>query len=560
MNNPWKFLKDEIASEVKKITKADVFSDIEEPTMPDYGDLSLPCFNMSKKFQASPTEISEDLAGRLKIKYITKIKAIGPYVNFYVDWNAFGNDILKAITKTYGKNNIGKNKKVMVEFSAVNTNKPLHIGHARNCAIGDSLANIMKKVGYKVTKANYPGDIGLHIAKTIYAYKYWFNGKKPTGKTDHFVGELYTLFEEKMVENPELEEKAREILRKWENGDKEIINIWKKINKWAIDGQEKTYKRLGIKFDNVMYESQFTETGKDFIPKLLAKGFAFKGETGEIVADTEKFGIPNFIILRSDGTSLYQTKELAVIESKFKKYKLDQSINVVGREQELYFQQVYKLLELLGSKTAGKSHHLAYGLVMLPEGKMSGRKGKVVFIDELLDDVKESIYKVIKNKFPKKKAEDIAEKVAIGAIKYALLKLSPDRNIMFNKEEIIRYEGDTGPYLQYTYARANSILNKEKIKGKIDASLLTDPREITLLKILAKYPLVLEKSARDMKPNYLANYLYMLTENFNNFYQNVPVLKAESELVKARLKLVESVKTVIESGLNLLGIPVLEKM
>jgi arginyl-tRNA synthetase len=197
---------------------------------------------------------------------------------------------------------------------------------------------------------------------------------------------------------------------------------------------------------------------------------------------------------------------------------------------------------------------------MLPEGKMSGRKGNVVFIDDLIDDIRESIYKVIKDKFPKKKAEEISEKVAIGAIKYALIKLSPDRNVMFNKEEIIRYEGDTGPYLQYTYARANSILKKEKIKGTIDASLLKDEREIMLLKILAKYPLILEKAARDMKPNYLANYLYMLTENFNNFYQNVPVLKAEPELVKARLKLVESVKTVIESGLNLLGIPVLEKM
>ena len=561
MLNPWDQLKLEISKQVKTITKADVFDLIEEPTILGRGDLSLPCFALSKQFPASPQEIAEDLGSKIKSKYFSKVDVIGPYVNFHVDWNQFTKTFLGKIDSKYGKTNYGKKQKVMIEFSNANTNKPLHIGHARNCVLGSSLANIMTAAGFNVIKTDYTGDIGLHIAKTIYAYDHWAKKKKPSEKPDHYIGDLYVMFSQKMEKDPELEEKAREVLRLWEDGDKKTRETWKKLNKWAVEGQQETFKRYGIKFDVRFSESQFDKSGKEFVNKLLKQGDAFKGDEGQIVANLEKYGIPNMVLLRSDGTSLYVTKEFALIDTKFKKYNPSQSINVVAREHELYFQQVFKLMELLKHKAGGKSHHLSYGLVMLPEGKMSGRKGEAIYIDNLIDDIKADVLKLIIKKFPKKKAEEVAEKVALSAIKYSLIKMSPERNVMFNKKEITRYEGDTGPYLQYTYARASSILSKAGTKkGKTDVSLLTDPREITIIKLLAKYPSIVDKAARELRPHYIANYLYTLAENFNNFYQNVPVLKGEEKLKLARLKLIQATKTTIGNGLGLLGISSLEKM
>ncbi|MBU3905071.1 MAG: arginine--tRNA ligase [Nanoarchaeota archaeon] len=561
MQTPWTDLKKEIAKQVKKITKIDVSNLIEEPNILGHGDLALPCFALSKQFKISPNEISEDLAGQIKIKYFNKIESLGPYVNFYIDWNLFGKNILKEINKDYGKTKIDKNKNVMVEFSTANTNKSLHIGHTRNIVIGDSLSKIMSAAGFNVIKVDYMGDIGLHIAKTIYAYDHWGKGKAPKEKPDVYIGKLYSMFAKRMDKKPELELKAREVLKKWEEGDKETRKTWIKLKKWALEGINETYNRFGIKFDHVYYESEFEESGKKFVDTMLKKQIAFKAEEGQIVANLEKYGIPNFIILRSDGTSLYQTKELGLIDEKFTKYKLFKSINVVGREQELYFEQCYKVMDLLNHKSAGKCHHLSYGLVMGTEGKMSGRTGEAVFLDNLLDDTKKIIMRVVSKKYKKKEAEKIAEDVAVGAIKYALIKYSPDRSIMFDQKEITKYEGDTGPYLQYTYARANSILKKAKrIPKNYDATLLTNEREIGLIKLIARYPEFIEKSARELRPHHMANYAYMLAETFNNFYQTLPVIGKDVELESARLKLVDSVKTVLGNSLSLLGIPLLDKM
>lgn len=560
MLNPWDMLKMEINKQVKKISKAEVFNLIEEPSMIGRGDLSLPCFALSKIFPATPQEIAEDLGNKIKSKYFSKIETSGPYVNFYIDWTVFSKSFMDKINKDYGKSSMGKNKKVMIEFSNANTNKPLHIGHARNCVIGNTLSNAMTATGFNVIKTDYTGDIGLHIAKTIYAYNHWAKKKKPDKKSDHYIGGLYVMFSKKMDKNPNIEERAREVLRLWESNDKKIRETWKKLNTWAAEGQQETFKRFGIKFDIRFSESQFNKSGKEFVDKLLKEGHAFKGDEGQIVANLEGYGLPNTILLRSDGTSLYITKEFALIDEKFKRYNLSQSINVVAREHELYFQQLFKLMELLNHKSSGKSHHLSYGHVMLPGGKMSGRTGGAIYLDDLIDDIKKSILKIVSSKFKKKEADDIAEKVAISAIKYALVKMSPERNILFDKKEITRYEGDTGPYLQYTYTRANSIIKKAGSVRGGDISNLTDQREIAIIKLLAKYPSIIEKSARELKPHYIANYLYMLAENFNNFYQNVPVLKAEQKLMSSRLKLVKATKTVMGNGLDLLGIAPLEKM
>ena len=548
MQNHWKFLKQEIA---KHLDVGE--NEIEEPK--EFGDFAFPCFNLSKKMRKPPQEIAKELESEIKLPNMG-VKAIGPYLNFYVKWENFGNDFLKHVNEKYGFSNSLKNQEIMIEFSQPNTNKPMHIGHMRNTALGDSLCHILKICGSKVIRANYYGDIGLHVAKTILAYIKWGKNRKPNKKPDHFIGDFYTRFINMEGKDKGLEEGAREILRKWEQDDKETIKLWKTLKNWCLKGFEETYKNLNISFDVVFFESDFERIGKDIAKRLLEKKIAFKSETGEVVADLEKHGIPNCVILRSDGTSLYSTKDLALGMHKFEKYGIDKSIYVVGSEQNLYLRQVFKLLELLGYENAKNCYHLSYGLVMLPEGKMSSRRGYVVLLDDMLSILKKNVLKIMK-----KKNEKIAENVAVGALKYAMLKTSPENNISFNIEEVTRFDGDTGPYLQYTYARANSILKKSKVKTiKYDSRNLKEEKEILLLKLISLYPEIVEKAAKDYRPHYLANYFHNLAETFNQFYQSIPVLKSDEKVRNARLKLVESVKTILKNGLGLLGIPVVEKM
>jgi len=549
MQNPWSFLKEQVAKELRVSN-----NEIEESK--EFGDFAYPCFSLAKKLKRQPEEIAKDIESKTRIKFFD-IKAVGPYVNFYVRWDEIAKDILDSVDENYGKNNIGKGKRVMVEFSQPNTNKPMHIGHARNTVLGDSLSNILKFSGFDVIRANYYGDIGLHMAKTVVAYEKWGRKKKVYGKKDHFVGELYTKFIKEAEKNPKLEEEAREVLKKWELGDKKVIETWKKLVKWVEEGFSETYKKLGVNFDVYFLESEFEGSGKDVVKKVLEKKIAFKGADGEIVANLEKYGIPNCIILRSDGTSLYSTKDLALGMCKFDKYKIDRSIYVVGQEQQTYLKQIFKILELLGYENAKNCYHLAYGLVMLPEGKMSSRMGRVVFLDDILDVLESKVLKIME-----KKDKKIAAQVAVGALKYALLKSSPENNIMFNEEEITRFDGDTGPYLQYTHARARSILDKAMVKTieNYNPKSLQHEKEKVLLKLLAQYPEIIVKAATDYRPHYLANYLHSLAEIFNEFYQAVPVLKAKDEIKNARLKLVESVEIVLKNGLSLLSIPVPDRM
>jgi arginyl-tRNA synthetase len=449
----------------------------------------------------------------------------------------------------------------MIEYSQPNTNKPMHIGHARNTIIGDSLARIMKFSGFRVITANYFGDIGLHIAKTILAYEKWGEGREPDKKPDHFVGDFYTKFNEELGKNPKLEAEAREILRKWEANDKKIIDIWKKLRDWCIKGFEQTYEELGVHFDIYLYESDVHRKGKEVALKVLNKGIAFKTQDGAIVADLEKFGLPNCVILRADGTSLYSTKDLALGILKFEKYKIEKSIYVVGAEQKLYFQQIFKILELLGYEYAKNCFHLAYGLVMLPEGKMSSRAGIFVLLDDIIEELKNLAYNIVSKNNPELEESEkrrISKIIAIGALKYALLKVSPEKDIMFEKEKIIQFEGNTGPYLQYAHTRCLSILRKaESWEPNISSKL--NPYEKSLVKHLASFPEIVKNSAKDMRPHYICNYAYELANLFSTFYQNCPVLKAE-EKRDFRLTLVKCTSIVLKKCLELMGIEVPGKM
>lgn len=538
---------------------------LEKPPAGVDADVSFPCFALAKEQKKNPVQIAKEIASKITLannSFIKKAEASGPYLNFYADWAAIGQKIISITDAKYGESDFGKKEKVMVEFSEPNPNKPMHIGHARNTFLGDSLSRIMSAAGYDVVRVNYYNDSGIHIAKTVLGYAKWGGAKNPDKKPDHFVGEIYTKFNAEAANNPELEKEARELLKKIEAGDKETIALWKKVRNWCIEGFDMTYRRLGVKFDLILFESDFEKKGREVVKKAIEKGIAFKDKDGEIVAKLEPYGVPNCIILRSDGTTLYATKDLAIAAHKFEKYKVKKSIYVVGAEQEQYLVQIFKILGLLGYENAKKMYHLKYGLVMLPEGKMSSRKGLVVLLDTMVDELKESVKDIIEKSHPGiKNKEIVSEKVGIGALKFALIKTSPEKTILFNKEEVTQFDGDTGPYLQYTYARASSILRSGAHSKKFDAAFLKEKEEIALLKKIAEFPQIVVHSAESYEPHLVATYLLEVAHLFNAFYQKVPVLKAESEETKnARLALVSAARQVIGNGLHLLGIDALEEM
>jgi len=538
---------------------------LETPPQPSFGDLSFPCFELAKIQKTNPQNIAVEIAQKLVVprdSVIKGIEATAGYVNFFFAWEKVAGKLLKEVLTKKGKygSSSGK-KKIMVEFSQPNTNKPMHIGHARNTVLGYSLSKILDFAGNKVVKTNYLGDIGLHVAKSMVGYMKW-GDREPDKKTDHFVGDFYVRFVNEAKANPQLEEEARELLRKWEAGDKAALALWKKMKDWCLKGFNETYKKLDVNFDVWFYESDLEKSGKDIVKKLLNKGIAFKSPEGAVVADLEKYGLPSCIILRSDGTSLYGTKDLQLAIEKFEKYKIDKSIYVVGSEQKTYLQQIFKILELLGYEKARECYHLAYGLVMLPEGKMSSREGRVVLLDDLLAELEQLAGGVVGKANPnigEKEKKNISEQVALAALKYALLKVSPEKNIIFDKSEVVQFEGDTGPYIQYAHTRCCGILEKAgKWKPDFNQENLTE-QEINLVKNIARFPAVVEEAARDLRPHYLCNYVYDLATSFSTFYHACPVLQAEKEK-EFRLALVKSTEIILKNALELLGIVPLEKM
>jgi len=539
---------------------------LEIPPQPSFGDMSFPCFELAKMQKRNPQHIAVEIAQRLvvpKDSVVKSIVATAGYVNFFFAWEKVAGKLLKEVLTE--KSNYGRlknKKKVMVEFSAPNTNKPMHIGHARNNVLGDSLSRILDFAGNSVVRANYPGDIGLHVAKSMVGYMKWGQGKEPDKKPDHFVGQFYVRFVNEVKNNPQLEDEARELLRKWEDGDKATLALWKKMKEWCLKGFNETYKKLDVNFDVWLYESDLEKSGKEIVKKMLDKGIAFKSPEGAVVADLEKYGLPSCIILRSDGTSLYGTKDLQLAIEKFEKYKIDKSIYVVASDQKTYLQQIFKILELLGYEKAKECYHLTYGLVMLPEGKMSSREGRVVLLDDLVAELEKLAGDVVSKANPdidEKNKKNISEQVALAALKYALLKVSPEKNIIFDKSEVVQFEGDTGPYIQYAHTRCCGILEKAgKWKPDFNQENISE-QEKNLVKNIIRFPLVVEEAARDLRPHYVCNYVYDLATAFSTFYHACSVLQAEKEK-EFRLTLVKATEIILSSALELLGIVPLEKM
>lgn len=560
-------MKEKIINIIKKrinLSSKEIKNLIEIPPQQEMGDYAFPCFMLSKEFKKSPDDIAKELTEKLR-KYLTKdiasIENKGPYVNFFLNKNLLAEKVLKETKKeNWGKLNIDK-KRIGIEYPGPNTNKALHIGHLRNIAIGESITKISRAVGNKVYHLNIFNDRGILISKAMIAYQKYKKGKTPESeniKEDHFVGDLYVQFSKEAKENPELEKEAQELLKKWEEGDKKTLDLWKKLNSWTYRGMQKTFDSFGLsKIDKNYYESEMYKKGKEIILKGLKKGIFYKKEDGAIAINLDKEKLGEKILLRNDGTSIYITQDIYLAEKRVKDFNLDSSYYIVGSEQEYHFKALFAILEKLGIKKDW--HHFSYGLVALPTGKMKGREGNVISADGLIEKTKELAMKNLRERTTNIGQKEIERRsliIALAAIKYSLLKQDINRQIIFNPNESLSFEGDTGPYLLYSYARASSITRKAKSK-KIKIIDLKDI-EISLIKKIDLFPQIIEKAYKNLSPNLIANYSYDLAKVFNEFYHECQVIGGIEE--GFRLALVESFKITLKKSLYLLGIETLEEM
>jgi len=546
------------------LEKEEIYNLIEIPPSSELGDYSFPCFSLAGKLKKNPVQIAQDLKQKVKLpKEIEKIEIKGAYLNFFVNKKIFCENAVKNILgkkENYGKTNI-KKQKTIIEFSQPNTHKAFHVGHIRGTSIGESLSRISEFLGNKVIRANYSGDTGMHIAKWIWCYKK-YHSKEKLKNDESWIASIYVDAVKKITNNPEFQKEVDEINKKLEDKkDKNILELWKKTRKLSIDSWKKIYQQLNTRFDVHYFESEVEKSAKEISLKLLKQGIAKKSE-GAVIMDLEEYNLGVWVLLRSDQTVLYSAKDLALTEKKSKDYKLDKALNVVGSEQDLHFKQLFKTLELMDFKQRKKFSHITFGMVRLPTGKMSSRTGDNILYSDFIKEITDYAKQNIKKRIPRISQQELEKRaliVAIAAIKYSMLKQSPNKNIIFQKDEALNFEGDTGPYLLYSYARASSILKKSKIKiTKLFKIKNIENKELELCKKLLEFSEIVENSYKNLNPSLIANYSYQLSKIFNEFYHECPVINSENE--NFRISLVESFRIVLKNSLNLLGISVVEEM
>mgnify|MGYP005846673483 CR=1 FL=1 len=544
------------------VTVNEITNLIEIPPDEKLGDYALPCFILAKKLRKSPAIIAEDLARAIADEpIIAKAQAVSGYLNMFIDRKWLSLRILQsAMEPGFGKGNVAET--TVVEYCSPNTNKPLHLGHLRNMAIGESVSRLLAFLGNKVFKTCVYNDRGVHICKSILAYKDFGNGVEPQSKgikPDHFVGDYYVLFARKAKEDESYEEKAQNLLQSWESGDPETVSLWKKMNEWAFEGFRETFQLFGTHFDREYYESDIYKHGREIILQGLERGQFIKLPDGAIVADLTDKGLDQKVLLRSNGTSVYIVQDIYLAHLKETEFGYDRSIYVVGNEQEYHFKVLNEILEILGASKRGHIHHLSYGMVELPEGKMKSREGVVVDADDLIHDTSLLAAEEIRKRYqlPDEEVKERALKIALAAIKYQLLKTETSKNMVFNPKEAIRFEGDTGPYVLYSYARASSILRKAEVPMVVE-SWDANEHEARLLKKMQEFPDVVKLACARLTPSTLAGYTLELCQIFNEFYHECPVLR--SDISGQRLALVSAFRNVSGKCLELLGIDKIEEM
>ena len=601
-------LEQQLSVLVKSAVKALYTIEVEDSqiqwqkTRPEFeGNITLVVFPFVKLARKAPAQIATEIGEWLTVNgegLVAKFNAVQGFLNLVIA-DAFWIRQLRAIDTdaNYGQQP-DRHQLMMVEYSSPNTNKPLHLGHVRNNLLGYSIARIQEANGWKVVKTNIVNDRGIHICKSMLAWLKYGNGETPESsgkKGDHLIGDYYVRFdkeyktqiaelmaagkdEETAKREAPLMLEAQEMLRKWEANDPEVRALWTKMNSWVYAGFDETYKRMGVSFDKIYYESNTYLEGKSEVEKGLISGAFYRREDGSVWADLTKDGLDEKLLLRSDGTSVYMTQDIGTAKLRFQDYPIDKMVYVVGNEQEYHFKVLSILLDRLGFPFGKELVHFSYGMVELPNGKMKSREGTVVDADDLMDKMVEDAKEISKDKvntlqgITEEEANEIARKVGLGALKYFILKVDPRKNMLFNPAESIDFNGNTGPFIQYTYARIQSVLRKADLTPTLsqgegasplggDGREVLDPKELALIQRLTDYPAIVRNAGENFSPAVICNYAYDLACDFNSFYHDLSILNEPDSNKRAlRLLLAKNVAKVIQSALSLLGIEVPERM
>ena len=578
---------------LKHLYNIDIEADpaLVQPTRKGFtGDLTVVVFPWVKVARKSPDALGAEIGQQLleNLDCIQEFNVVKGYLNLQIK-ESFWMDLLEqeSDNEGYGLNPTQEEAPVLIEYSSPNTNKPLHLGHVRNNLLGYSIARIQEANGWKVVKTNIVNDRGIHICKSMLAWLKFGNGETPESsgkKGDHLIGDYYVRFdkeykaqiaelmakgmdEETAKREAPLMLEAQDMLRKWEANDPEVRALWAKMNSWVYAGFDETYKRMGVSFDKIYYESNTYLEGKSEVEKGLASGAFYRREDGSVWADLTKDGLDEKLLLRSDGTSVYMTQDIGTAKLRFQDFPIDKMVYVVGNEQEYHFKVLSILLDRLGFPFGKELVHFSYGMVELPNGKMKSREGTVVDADDLMDKMVEDAKEISKDKvntlqgITEEEANEIARKVGLGALKYFILKVDPRKNMLFNPAESIDFNGNTGPFIQYTYARIQSVLRKAETLGTLGSLGTLDPKELALIQRLCEYPSIVRAAGDEFSPAILCNYAYALACDFNSFYHDLSILNEPDAQKKAlRLLLAANVAKVLENAMGLLGIEMPERM
>lgn len=554
------------------------------------GNLTIVVFPFLKASHKRPEDTAQEIGEYLvaNCEAVEKFNVIKGFLNITIK-PSFWTSVLQSVeaTENFGFKPVTDDSRlVMIEYSSPNTNKPLHLGHVRNNLLGFSLAKIMEANGNKVVKTNIVNDRGIHICKSMLAWLKWGNGitpEKAGKKGDHLIGDFYVAFDKHYKEelqqlmdggmtkeeaeaNSTLMKEARTMLKKWEDGDEEVRSLWRTMNEWVYAGFDETYARMGVSFDKIYYESNTYLEGKEKVLEGLEKGIFYRKDDNSVWADLTADGLDQKLLLRTDGTSVYMTQDIGTAKLRFQDYPIDQMIYVVGNEQNYHFQVLSLLLDKLGFSWGKDLIHFSYGMVELPNGKMKSREGTVVDADELMDEMIATARKMSEGRLkgvPEEEMDDVYRIIGLGALKYFILKVDPRKNMLFNPQESIDFNGNTGPFVQYTYARIRSVLRKSDEADAATDITAYEPneKEIEIIQRIADFPSVVSEAGRTYSPALIANYVFELAKGYNQFYHDYSILKEENGVARTfRLHLSRTVADIIRRGFSLLGVEVPERM
>lgn len=560
----YKVLISEKIAEIVDLDANTIVDKIEIPPKSDMGDFAFPCFILSKVMKKAPNLIAVDLAEKINKDNLEKVEALGPYLNFFLDKSAFGKQVLEGVLQAgenYGNSNIGEGGNVVIDFSSPNIAKPFHVGHLFSTAIGNALYRMYNSQGYNSVGINHLGDWGTQFGKLISAYKRWVDEEALEKDAIKELLRIYVKFHDEADIDPSLEDEGRAYFKKLEDGDEEAVSLWKKFRESSLKEFQKVYDRLGVKFDSYNGEAFYNDKMDVVVQELKDKNLLTESNGAQVV-NLDEYNMPPCIILKSDGATIYATRDLAAALYRKKKYNFVKSLYVVGGPQALHFKQVFKTLELAGNEWAKDCTHVSFGLVKFADRKLSTRKGEVIFLDDLLKESVNKTLEIINEKNPNlENKEEVAEKVGIGAMVFTYLKNSRDKDIVFDWNDMLSFEGETGPYVQYTYARAKSILRKfGTVDGEVNYSLLTSKEEFELIKTLDGLNDAILNGIERNEPSVVTRYAIDVAKAFNKVYNALPIGTAEEEVKKARLKLVEATSIVIKKALYLIGLETVEEM